>query len=123
MKQATTVPTNRQPVTAPHVITPPRPAVSQTSLAAILRVRRDVKEAEKSLKALKSYLAEKEQAVIQALEVGAVVSHGILAAEVKHEERRNVAWRRVAEDYLGADFCELVVEETPATVYPRLVIA
>ena len=124
MAQPTTVATNLQPTsTAPHAITSPRPAVSQTTLAEILKRRREVKEAEKAVKALKHDLSVREEAVIKAIESGATVANGILTAEVRHEERRNVAWRKVAEEYLGADFCELVVEETPPTVYPRLVVA
>ena len=124
MANPTTIPTNRQPTTtAPPVVTPHRPSVSQTTLAGILKDRREVKEAEKSLKALKHDLSVREEAVIKAIESGATVANGILTAEVRHEERRNVAWRKVAEEYLGADFCELVVEETPPTVYPRLVVA
>lgn len=107
---------------APHVITPPRPAVSQSTLAAILKFRREVKEAEKSLKAIKHDLSVQEEAVIKAIEGGASVAVGILVAEVRPEERRNVAWRRVAEQYLGHDFCELVAEETPPTVYTRLIV-
>ncbi len=63
MANPTTVATNRQPTsTAPHAITSPRPAVSQTTLAEILKRRREVKEADKSLKALKDALAERERA-------------------------------------------------------------
>lgn len=124
MANPTTVATNRQPTsTAPHVVTPHRPAVSQTTLAEILKRRREVKEADKSLKALKGALAERERSVIEAIEGGATIAQGILTAEVRDEERRNVKWRAVAEEYLGSDFCQIVVEETPATVYPRLVIA
>lgn len=124
MANPTTASTNRQPTsTAPHAITSPRPAVSQTTLAEILKRRREVKEAEKAVKALKHDLSVREEAVIKAIESGATVANGILTAEVRHEERRNVAWRKVAEEYLGSDFCELVVEETPPTVYPRLVVA
>ena len=124
MANPTTVPTNRQPTsTAPHVVTPHRPSVSQTTLAEILKRRREVKEAEMAVKALRHDLGVREEAVIKAIESGATVAHGILTAEVRHEERRVVAWRKVAEEYLGADFCELVVEETPATIYPRLAIA
>lgn len=108
---------------APPKVIPSRPAVSQATLAEILKRRRDVKEAEKGLKAQKHDLSVREQGVIKALDAGASVAVGILVAEVRPEERRNVPWRQVAEEYLGADFCQLVAEETPPTVYPRLVIA
>ena len=127
MQQPTTQSPTSQPTdgrgAAAHVITPPRPAVSQTTLAEILKRRRAVKEAERSLKTLKDALAERERVVTQAIEAGAAVSTGILTADVRYEERRNVAWRKVAEEYLGPDFCKVVVEETEPTVYPRLVIA
>ena len=125
MANPTTVATNRQPTStaAPHVVTPPRPAVSQITLGEVLKARREVRRAEKALKALKDALAERERAVIQSLESGATVAHGILTAEVHHEERRNVKWRVVAEEYLGADFCELVTEETEPATYTKLVIA
>ena len=120
MRQTTKVPTNRQPT---KVFTLPRPAVFQGTLAGILKRRREIKEAEKSLKVQKHDLSVREQGVIKAIEGGATVSHGILVAEVRPEERRNVAWRRVAEQYLGADFCQIVADETEPTIYPRLVIA
>ena len=124
MAQPSTVQENRQPTTtAPPVVAPHRPSVSQSTLAGILKRRREVKQAEKATKALKDALAERERSVIAAIESGATVANGILTAEVHHEERRNVKWRVVAEEYLGADFCELLVEETPATIYPRLAIA
>ena len=130
MAQPTTVPTNRQSTAtlAPHIITPPRPAVSQSTLAEILKRRREVKEADKSLKALKGALAEREWSVIEAIEDSptwpkANVTLGILAAGVSYTGRRNVAWRKVAEEYLGSDFCEIVTEETEPTIYPKLVIA
>jgi len=123
MQEPTTASTNLQPtVAAPRVI-PPRPAVSQATLAEILKRRREVKEAEKSLKALKHDLSVREQGVIKAIEGGATVSHGILVAEVRPEERRNVAWRSVADQYLGAEFVQTVIDETEPTIYPRLVIA
>ena len=123
MANLTKVQTNRQPVTAPHPTVPPRPAVSQTTLAEVLKSRREIKGVAKGLQALKDTLAERERSVITAIESGATVAHGVLMAEVHHEERRNVKWREVAEEYLGADFCELVVEETEPTTYPKLVIA
>jgi len=108
---------------APRVITLPPPPVFQSTLAQVLRLRRELKAAEQAVRAQKDALADRERAVIQALENGAAVSTGILTADVRYEERRNMAWRKVAEEYLGPDFCQLVVEETPPTVYPRLVIA
>ncbi|MDA2916853.1 hypothetical protein MYX64_08455 [Nitrospinae bacterium AH_259_B05_G02_I21] len=124
MRQTSTVPTNLQPtVVSPRVIVPPRPAVSQATLAEILKRRREVKEAEKSLKAQKDALADREWAVIQALEKGATVALGVLTASINHETRRNVKWREVAEQYLGAEFCQTVIDETEPTIYPRLVIA
>ena len=129
MAQPTTVATNRQPTTtAPPVVTPHRPAVSQSTLAGILKDRRELKAAEKATKALKDALGERERSVIEVIENGsawpkATVTPGVLEASVAYTGRRNVKWREVAEEYLGADFCELVVEETPATVYPRLVVA
>ena len=129
MANPTTVQTNRQPTsTAPHAITSPRPAVSQTTLAEILKRRREVKEAEKSLKALKDALAERERSVIEAIEDSstwpkASVTPGILEASVAYTGRRNVKWREVAEEYLGVDFCQIVVDEVEPTIYPKLVIA
>lgn len=60
MAQPTTVPTNRQcTVTlSPHAITSPRPSISQTTLAEILKRRREVKQAEKAVKALKPAMRE-----------------------------------------------------------------
>jgi len=46
-----------------------------------------------------------------------------LTAEVHYEERRNVKWRAVAEEYLSLEFCQIIIDETEHTVYPRLVIA
>ena len=119
MFKVSTAPVRNQPAT----VAPPRPAVSQATLAEILKRRRDVKEAEKGLKALKHDLSVREGAVIKAIESGATVSHGILAAEVRPEERRNVAWRSVADQYLGAEFVQTVIDETEPTIYPRLLIA
>ena len=135
MKQSTTTPTtpttptNRQPtVKAPPVVAPHRPSVSQSTLASILKDRREVKEAEESLKALKDALGERERSLIEAIEGSSTwpkanVVTGILAAEVSYTYRRNVAWKGVALEYLGEDFCEIVTEETEATVYPKLVVA
>jgi len=124
MAQPTTVATNRQPTsTAPPVVTPHRPAVSQTTLADILKSRLELKAAEKAVKTLKGALAERERSVIEAIEGGATVVHGILTAEVHHEERRNVKWREVAEEYLSSEFCQIVIDETEPTIYPKLVIA
>ena len=128
MANPTKVQTNRQPVTAPHPTVPPRPAVSQSTLAGILKDRREVKEAEKATKALKDALAERERSIIAAIEdsptwPNASVATGILAASVSYTYRRNVAWKGVALEYLGEDFCSIVTEETEPTVYPKLVIA
>ena len=130
MANPTTVPTNRQcnVTLSPHIITHPCPSVSQSTLAEILKQRRELKEAEATVKALKDTLAERERAVIEAIEDSstwpkASVTPGILEASVAYQGRRNVKWREVAEEYLGSDFCELVVEETEPTVYPKLVIA
>lgn len=120
MQHPTTQTPSRQPT---KVFTLPRPAIRQSTLAEIMARRRGVKEAEKSLKALKHDLGVREGAVIKAIESGATTYPGTLVAEVRPEERRNVAWRKVAEEYLGAEFCQTVINETPATVYPRLVIA
>ncbi len=110
MRQTTTQTTNRQPAAVSPKVIPPRHAVSQATLAEILKRRREVKEAEKGLKAQRHDLSVREQGVIKAIESGATVNPGILVAEVRSEERRNVAWRRVAE-------------ETPPTVYTRLIVA
>ena len=123
MRQTSTVPTNLQPTAVSPKVIPPRPAVSQATLAEILKRRREVKEAEKSLKAQKHDLSVREQGVIRAIESGATVYPGTLVAEVRPEERRNVPWRKVADQYLGAEFCQTVIEETEPTIYPRLVIA
>jgi len=129
MAQPTTIPTNRQSTTtAPPVVTPQRPAVSQSTLAEILKRRRELKEAEATVKAIKDSLGERERAIIAAIEdsptwPNASVATGILAASVSYTYRRNVAWKGVALEYLGKDFCEIVTEETEATVYPKLVIA
>ena len=124
MPQSTTIPTNRQPTTtAPRVATPHGPSVSQTTLADIFKRRRELKQAEKAVKALKHDLGIREEAVIKAIESGATVAHGILAAEVRNEERRNVKWREVATEYLSPEFCQIVIDETEPTVYPRLIIA
>ena len=120
MQQPTTQPTNRQPT---KVFTLPRPAIFQATLAEILKRRREIKEAEKSLKALKHDLSVREQGVIKAIESGATVAVGVLVASVNPEERRNVPWRQVSETYLGAEFCQTVIDETEPTIYPRLVIA
>ena len=129
MAQPSTVQENRQPTTtAPPVVTPHRPSVSQTILAGILKDRREIKEAEKSLKALEDALGERERSVIEVIEDGptwpkASVTPGVLEASVSYTGRRNVKWREVAEEYLGADFCAIVTEETEPTIYPKLVIA
>ena len=129
MAQPSTVQENRQPTTtAPPVIAPHRPSVSQTTLAGILKDRRELKAAEKAVKALKDALGERERSIIEAIEdsptwPNASVATGILAASVSYTYRRNVAWKGVALEYLGKDFCEIVTEETEATVYPKLVIA
>ena len=128
MANPTTVATARQPSTTAPPVAPHRPSVSQSTLAGILKDRREVKEAEKSLKALKDALGERERSIIEAIEDSptwpkANVVTGILAASVSYTGRRNVKWREVAEEYLGADFCELVVEETEATIYPKLMIS
>ena len=120
MRQTSTVPTNLQPT---KVFTLPRPAVFQGTLAGILKRRREIKEAEKSLKALKHDLDVREKGVIAAIQSGATVSPGILVASVNPEERRNVPWRQVADQYLGAEFVQTVIDETEPTIYPRLVIA
>ena len=122
MANLTKVQTNRQP-TVPPVVAPHRPTVAQTTLAEVLKSRREIKGVAKGLQALKDALAERERSVITAIESGATVAHGVLTAEIHREERRNVKWRAVAEEYLGADFCELVVEETEPTTYPKLVVA
>lgn len=125
MANPTTGPTNRQcnVTLSPHAITSPRPSVSQSTLADIFKRRREVKQADKAVKALKDALIERERSVITAIESGAIVVLGILTAEVHHEERRNVRWREVATEYLSPEFCQLVIDETEPTVYPRLVIA
>ena len=123
MQNPTTASTNLQPTAVSPKVIPPRPAVSQVTLAEILKRRREVKEAEKGLKAQKHDLNVREQGVIKAIEGGATVSNGILVAEVRPEERRNVPWRSVANQYLGAEFCQTVIDETEPTIYPRLVIA
>ena len=129
MKQSTVIPTNRQPTTtAPHVATLHRPSISQSTLAEILKQRREVKAAEKAVKTLRDALAERERSVIEAIEgsttwPNASVNSGILAASVAYSYRRNVKWKAVAEEYLSLEFCELITEETEATVYPKLVIA
>ncbi|MDA2916742.1 hypothetical protein MYX64_07895 [Nitrospinae bacterium AH_259_B05_G02_I21] len=123
MQQPTTATKDGQPTAVSPRVIPTRPAVSQATLAEILKRRREVKEAEKSLKAQKHDLSVREQGVIVAIQSGATVNPGILVAEVRPEERRNVAWRRVAEEYLGAEFCQTVIDETEPTIYPRLVIA
>ena len=129
MAQPTTQTTNRQPITtAPPVVTPHRPTISQSALAGILKRRREIKEAEKNLKALKDALAGQEGLVIEAIENGptwplASVTPGILEASVAYTDRRNVKWREVAEEYLSLEFCQIVIDETEPTVYPRLVIA
>ena len=128
MANPTTIPTNRQPTTTPHVATPHRPTISQSTLASILKDRREVKEAEATVKALKDALAERERAVIEAIEdsstwPNASVTLGILAASVAYSYRRNVKWREVATEYLSHEFCQLIIDEAEPTVYPRLVIA
>ena len=122
MQEPITDPTNRQPATT--VTTPRRQVVSQLTLGEVLKHRREIRRAEKALKGLRDAMAERERAVIQALgDGGATVAQGLITAEVRHEERRNVAWRKVAEEYLGSDFCELVTEETEPATYTKLVIA
>ena len=129
MAQPSTVQENRQPTTtAPPVIAPHRPSVSQTTLAGILKDRRELKEAEATVKALKDALGERERSIIEVIENGsawpkASVTPGVLEASVAYTGRRTVKWREVAEEYLGADFCQIVVDEVEPTIYPKLVVA
>jgi len=64
MEHSTAVQPKRQPSTiTPPVVAPHRPSITQSTLASILKQRRELKEAEKAVKALKGALAERERSV------------------------------------------------------------
>ncbi len=99
------------PLAIPH----PPEQISQSKLAGIIELRRQIE-------ALKSQLAEAEGEVKADLEVGACVEPGILKAVLKVTERRTVPWKQVVERELGEAYATRVLAATRPETYVTLMV-
>lgn len=91
------------------------PTISQKSLAAILKQRKKIADAEKVLKEL-------EEKLVTSLKAGSTVSSGVLTARLKTYERRNVAWKQVLIREKGEEFVDRVFSATRPDTYESLVV-
>lgn len=90
--------------------------IMQSELADIMRLRRQAKAIEAELK-------ERESNAIALIHAGAEIEPGILDANIKPTERRNVAWKAICERELGAGYCNNVAAHVKPSVSERLAIA
>jgi hypothetical protein len=95
-------------VTHPGVQTYPASygnSISQAEIANILSQRKFLAEFEATLK-------DRESAMLSALKAGASVEPGLLRAEIKISERRNVSWKAIVERKLGERYAARVLAAT-----------
>lgn len=95
--------------------------ITQKVLTAIMKQRAKLDQASAKLKAA-------EDKVFESLKAGASVEPGMLLAEVKRIERRNVAWRPAFEEQIskrdgegaGKKLAERILAATQPSVYESL---
>jgi hypothetical protein len=95
--------------------------ISQATLAEIVERRKQIADAEEQLKAL-------EEKLTADLKSGATVALGLLTAELKQIERRNVAWRQAFEEQIskrdgdgkGKELADRILAATKPQVYESL---
>lgn len=96
--------------------------ISQEDLTKVLHLRREIK----ALKAQQAELTAVEKEIsahlIGRIDVGVPVENGVLSARVHVEERRIPAWKQICVQNLGEAYVAKVIEATPVSIYPRLVI-
>jgi hypothetical protein len=97
--------------------------VSQNTLQSVLKLRSKIEK-------LHAKLDAAESVVLESLKAGAVVQNGMLVAEIKTSERRNVAWkpilvREVSKrdgDGAGEKLAERILNATKPDTYENLVV-
>ncbi len=89
--------------------------ITQATLAAILRKRKKIADAQADLDEL-------ETALTADLKAGYEVAPGILAARVKEWERRNVAWKEIVVREKGQEYTDRVLAATRPETYAKLVV-
>jgi hypothetical protein len=95
--------------------------ITQAQLSKILKQRAKIAAAQ-------ALLDQAEDVVFQALKDGAAVQSGILIAEIKKTQRRNVAWRQSLEAQIdkrdgegkGKELADRILAATHADEYSKL---
>jgi hypothetical protein len=93
----------------------PMAKISQATLAAVIKQRVKVEQAQAKLK-------ESEEKLTAALKAGTEVQAGVLTARLRDWERRNVSWKSVVERELGAEYAQRVFNGTKPDKYESLVV-
>jgi hypothetical protein len=68
----------------------------------------------------KTQLDPVEKDVLHLLIAGADIEPGRFRAKISYLRRHNMAWRKLVEDRLGADFAEREFRASPMIAVPRL---
>lgn len=97
--------------------------ITQKALSRIVKQRAKIESLQKQLE-------QDETAVFESLKEGASVQSGVLLAEVKVIERRNVAWRQKFEteidkrdgDGKGVELADRILAATKPQTYESLAI-
>jgi hypothetical protein len=97
--------------------------ITQKALSRIVKQRTEIESLQKRLE-------QDETAVFESLKAGATVQTGVLLAEVKVIERRNVAWRQKFEveidkrdgDGKGVELADRILAATKPQTYESLSI-
>jgi uncharacterized protein with von Willebrand factor type A (vWA) domain len=97
------------------------PAITQNVLSKLMKKRA-------ALQSMTEEITKLETELLERLKAGAIVRPGLLIAEIKRIERRNVAWRPAFEREIskrdgegrGAQLAERILAATKPAVYENL---
>lgn len=90
-------------------------------LAYVQRQRQ--RELEKELAIITRVGKVHDAEILAALSNGATIEPGDLIAAVAYDTRRNVSWKTIVEERLGAAIAEQILNETEPTVTPKLIVS
>ena len=95
--------------------------VKQSELKGAVRLREKYEALKGELSILKAEWDTAEGKLIKRVEKEKVEA-GRISATINVETRRVVAWKKVAEEYLGDAKVAAIIDGTVPTEYPRLVL-
>ncbi|MBX2996329.1 MAG: hypothetical protein KF681_16000 [Bdellovibrionaceae bacterium] len=96
-------------------------AITDRELEHLLALRRAYDAQKRRLEMAENALVELENSLLSQIEAGATVISRH-AVQIKTVERRNVPWKSVCAEVIGAEATEAILANTPPSVSRRLLV-